>query len=165
MKNDKITIYMVSPLEKAVWTVIGLFSMGALSIPFIMMSIGELEVDWAIICGSIISGLILLYFIFLKFFKRIVYDERLGVLKLYHFRLRAIPLQDIKIMKRDKYIYGRKFGRYCYIDLKLIGGGEKRIELSVPLFFGQKSWLEHIDQEIADLNKRIATRNRIEPGF
>ena len=109
--------------------------------------------------------MIFAYVIFTSWFVRIVFDGEKSVLKLYDFRVRTIPLQNIKAVKRDEDIYSARYGVHCRINIELISGEEKRIGLSIPRGAKRKSWLEHIDQEIANLNKRIATRNRIEPGF
>lgn len=154
MKNQKTTIYTVSPLEKSVWTVICLLFIGFMMVPLILMCTGEMEAVWYGICGLIVSEISLFYIIFLNFFRRIVFDEERGLLKLCHFRVREIPIQDIKIVKRDEFIYYNKAVRYCNIYVMLIEGTQKTIELAVPLI-GGKLWLEYTDEEIKRLNKRI----------
>ena len=64
-------------------------------------------------------------------FSRIVFDGEQGVLKLCDFWVRRIPLQDIKVVERDDYIYGEgsRKGPHCWIYVELINGKKKRIGL------------------------------------
>lgn len=153
MKNDKITIYML-PLGQKIFCMITLgIGMLFLSLPLLFP---EVKLNWQAILPMIIFNIFFAYGIFVLKFARIVFDGERGVLKLHDFWVRSIPLQDIKVVERDDYIYGGgRSGLHCRIYIELINGKKKEIVLSVPRGAKRKSWLEHIDQEIADLNKRI----------
>ena len=153
MKNDKITIYMMPWGIKVFCTIVFGFAILCCSLPFMLMP--DIKLEWQAILVVIMLGIFFAYAIFVSFFSRIVFDGERGVLKLCDFWVRTIPLQDIKVVERDNYIYNGRYGPHCWIHIERISGKKGSIALSIPLFFGRKSWLEHIDQEITDLNKRI----------
>ena len=152
MKNDKITIYTM-PLSQKIFSTI-VFGCASLFLFWAIFASGD-KLEWYATLYLIIFDMIFAYVIFTSWFARIVFDGEKSVLKLCDFRVRTIPLQNIKVVKRDEDIYSARYGVHCRINIELISGEEKRIGLSVPRGAKQKSWLEHIDQEIADLNKRI----------
>ena len=150
--KDKMTIYLMSRGEKIFCTIT--LTLGSLFffLPLEFMS----NLEWQAILGMITPWILLFYLNFVNLFSRIVFDGEQGVLKLCDFWVRRIPLQDIKVVERDDYIYGRgsRKGLHCWIYVELINGKKKRIGLSVP-FFGRKRWLDYVDGEIGKLNKYV----------
>ena len=154
MKNDKITIYTM-PLGQKIF---GAITLGICILFFSLpLLLPGSKINWQGILALTCLDILLAYLIFLSFFRRVVFDGERGVLKLCDFWVRSIPLQDIKVVERGDSIYGggSRSAPYCYIYIELINGKKKETALTVPRGAKRKSWLEHIDQEITNLNERI----------
>ena len=154
MTRDKMIIYMHSPQRKLWITVVYLCIIMLLTLPFLVFALSVKGIPWYGVVLIMLIDTLFLGTIFLVCFGAIVLDEERGMLLLRDFGVRSIPIQDIKVIKRDEYVYMHRGGDYCCIDIQLIKGDKKRIHLDAPRI-GRKKWLEYIDEELARMNVRI----------
>ena len=138
MKNDKITID-IYPLSEKLTIIAAIIVVTAfLIISFIVDGIAW----WIIVCYFLgdIACMVGAYRILRS---KIVLDESLEVLKLYDFRSRIIPVEEIKVIERE------------------ITNGEKyEVQLEVKEKFRGRAagmWLNeyHIFMEIVDCDKEL----------
>lgn len=153
MKNDKITIDIYPLSEKLTIIAAIIFVTAFLIISFIVDGIAW----WIIVCYFLgeIACVVGAYRILRS---KIVLDESLEVLKLYDFRSRIIPVEEIKVIEREdvpsakgSIYYEFKIITYQNVvhDMHMLGP-EK----------GSKRW-KRVNDDLKRLNRRIKELKKI----
>ena len=145
--KDKMTIYTHAISDKLTISGVLLF-VGVLS----TISLTAGEYSWEIYMMPIIMGIACSVGDYRIFRGRIELDEERGVLKLYDFRTRIIPVEEIKMVQRESVPSVK--GTVFYV-FKIVCGGNvvHEIRMEEPAKDG-KRW-QYVNDVYKQLNRRI----------
>ena len=145
--KDKMTIYTHAISDKLTISGVLLF-VGVIS----TISLTAGEYSWEIYMMPIIMGIACSVGAYRIFRGRIELDEERGVLKLYDFRTRIIPVEEIKMVQRESVPSVK--GTVFYV-FKIVCGGNvvHEIRMEEPAKDG-KRW-QYVNDVYKQLNRRI----------